>query len=77
MLHKHPKQKISTQAYPEIWAAIKKIASEEGRHTDAIVDEAFTEYLEKKQNMSPRDSVMKAYNSSHKKYDELYKLLAQ
>jgi len=77
MLHTHRKQKISTQAYPEKWAAIKQIAEEEGRYADAVLDDAITAYLENKQNMRPRDSVMDAYNSSHKKYDELYRLLAQ
>ena len=57
--------------------AIKKIAMEEGRHTDAIVDEAFTDLIEKKKGMRPRGHVMQAYQSSHKKYDELYRLLAQ
>lgn len=71
------KQKISTQANPEKWQEIKRIAQEEGRNTDAIVDEAFTFYLEKRKEMAPRKFVMDAYNSSHKRYAELYRMLAK
>ena len=65
------KIKLSSQADALKWQMIKDIARMEGRNIDVILDEALTDYIEKKQRMSPRSSVMEAYHSSHKKYQDL------
>jgi len=72
------KIKISTQATPENWEAIKHIADEEGKKTASVVDEAFELLIEKKRSSAmPRKHVMDAFTESTQKYDELYKLLAK
>lgn len=73
----HVREKFATQVNAEILAAIRKLAEAEGRKLQALVDEAFTDLLEKRKHAKPRPHVMAAYLASIDKYDALYKKLAE
>lgn len=69
--------KFSSQADAEVLAAVKKIASEEGRQFQAVLDEALRDLVEKKRTGKPRPHVMEAFDQSLKTYDRLYEKLAK
>ena len=71
------RQKFATQVNAELLAALRALAQEEGRHLQALVDEAFRDLLEKRRNAQPRSHVMAAYLASHEKYASLYQKLAE
>ena len=71
------RQKFATQVDPDILAAVRKIAEEEGRQLQALVDEALADLVEKRKYGKPRQHVMASYLASHEKYGELYKKLAK
>ena len=71
------RQKFATQVDPEILASVRKIAAQEGRQLQALVDEALGDLIEKRKHGSPRPQVMAAYLASHEKYGALYKKLAK
>jgi len=72
---KNKKVKFATQADAAVLEALRAMAAHEGRHIQALVDEALREYLERKQGT--RKHVMQAFQNSMVKYDSLYKKLAQ
>ena len=71
------REKFATQVNAEILASIRAIAAKEGRQLQALMDEALADLIEKRKQASPRPHVMAAYLSSHDKYGELYKKLAE
>lgn len=71
------RQKFATQVSTETLAEVRKIAANEGRQLQALVDEALADLVEKKKQAHPRPHVMAAYLGSLDKYDELYKKLAK
>ena len=71
------KIKFATQADPEILASLRSMASQEGRQLQALVDEAFRDYIIRKQGSSPRKKVADALQSSMVQYDALYRELAK
>lgn len=71
------KVKFATQADPEILAALRKMAVDEGRQLQALVDEALREYVERKNGASPRKHVMQALQASVTEYDRLYRDLSK
>lgn len=71
------KVKFATQADPEVLAALRKIAGEEGRQLQALVDEALRDYIEQKQGNAPRKRVMQALADSMGQYDSLYRELSK
>ena len=71
------KVKFATQADPEVLAALRKIAGDEGRQLQALVDEALRDYIEQKQGNAPRKRVMQALADSMAPYDSLYRELSK
>jgi len=71
------REKFATQVNSEILSAVRTIAEKEGRQLQALVDEAFTDLIEKRKKAMPRPHVMGAYLASHEKYAPLYKKLAK
>ncbi len=71
------RQKFATQVDSGILAAVRKLAEEEGRQLQALMDEALSDLIEKHKNARPRPHVMGAYLASHEKYAPLYKKLAE
>ena len=72
-----PREKFATQVNSELLSAVRALADKEGRHLQALVDEALTDLIEKRKKATPRAYVMGAYLASHEKYGPLYKKLAE
>ena len=71
------KVKFATQADPALLEQLRSMASKEGRQIQALLDEALREYIQRKQDNTPRKAVMDAFNASMEEYDSLYKELAK
>jgi hypothetical protein len=71
------REKFATQVKTETLAAVRKLAQDEGRQLQALVDEALSDLVEKHKHAKPRPHVMGAYLASHDKYSALYKKLAE
>lgn len=71
------REKFATQVKVETLSAVRRLAQDEGRLIQALVDEALTDLIEKHKNARPRAHVMAAYLASHEKYGSLYKKLAE
>lgn len=71
------REKFATQVHSEILSAVRALAEKEGRQIQALVDEAFSDLIEKRKRAAPREHVMSVYLASHEKYAPLYKKLAE
>jgi len=71
------REKFATQVDPDVLADIRKLAQQEGRQLQALVEEALADLIEKRRNSRPRTNVMAAYQASHERYGSLYKKLAK
>ena len=72
-----PRQKFSSQAEPELLAAMREIARAEGRHFQAVLEEAMSGDIESKAQQKVRPEVMTHYRASVERNRRLYELLAQ
>lgn len=70
-------KKISTQADRELWEEINSLAEKEGKYVYTLINEAFSDLIEKRKNARPRHEVMQNLAESIKEYDSLYKKLAR
>ena len=70
-------KKFSTQVAPEKLKAVQDLAKKEGRQFQSLVDEAFTDLVEKHRHGRPQPEFMGAYFASLEKYGPLYKKLAE
>ncbi len=70
-------EKFSSQAAPEVLAALRQIAESEGRQFQAVLDEAMRDYIERHQKERPRLQVLEAFASSLQEFDSLYGELAK
>ncbi len=71
------REKFSSQASPEVLAAMHEIAETEGRQFQAVLDEAMRDYIERKAKDRPRRHVLEAFSDSLADFDELYRELAK
>jgi len=71
------REKFSSQAAPEVLAALRQIAETQGRQFQAVLDEALRDYIERHQTERPRRHVMDAFTSSLDEFDNLYRELAK
>ncbi|MYC71578.1 MAG: hypothetical protein F4X17_12805 [Gemmatimonadetes bacterium] len=71
------REKFSSQAAPELLAAVREIARKEGRHFQAVLEEAMREYIENRAQGKPRASVMAHFQASVEKNRRLGELLAK
>ena len=69
------REKFSSQAAPEVLAALRQIAETQGRQFQAVLDEAMRDYIDRQQKERPRRHVMAAFASSVEEFDELYREL--
>ena len=72
-----PREKFATQVGPILLENVRRLAQQEGRQLQVLVEEALTDLLEKRKNGQPRAHVMAAYQGSHERYASLYKKLAR
>lgn len=70
------RKKLSYQAAPEVLAALK-IAADEGRPFQAVLDEALREYIERKEKGRSKRHVMEIFGQSLDEFDALYRELAK
>lgn len=71
------REKFSSQAAPEVLAALRRIAEAEGRQFQAVLDEALRDYIDRHQNERPRRHVLAAFADSVREFDDLYRELAK
>ena len=71
------REKFATQVDGRVLRKIRKLAAQEGRQLQGLVEEALTDLIEKRQGRQPRPSVMAAYQSSIESFGPLYKKLAE
>ncbi len=70
-------QKFATQVEDELLEEMRNLAQREGRHLQALVNEAFADYVERKHQQRARPHVMAAYEASHERYASVYEKLAR
>ena len=71
------REKFSSQASPEVLAALRQIAESQGRQFQAVLDEAMRDYIDRQQKERPRRHVMTTFASSLAEFDSLYRELAK
>jgi mRNA-degrading endonuclease RelE of RelBE toxin-antitoxin system len=71
------REKFASQIDSELLAELRRLAREEGRQIQAVLEEALLDLLEKRRHAKPRRHIMVHYQSSHETFAELYKKLAE
>lgn len=71
------REKFATQVDADVLGELRELARAEGRQIQALVDEALADLIEKRKLGKPRRQVMDAYLSSHGRYADLYRKLAE
>lgn len=72
-----PLKKFSAQADEQLLYEVKEIAKKEGKQLQVIINEAFKDLVEKKNQTKPRKNIMAIFEQSLNELDELYKDLAK
>lgn len=70
-------RKISTQADKELWEDINSLAETEGKYVYTLINEAFSDLMEKRKTAKPRRDVMEHFMASLDEYGSLYTKLAK
>ena len=71
------RQKFSSQAAPELLSKMREIARIDGRHFQAVLEDAMQQYLDNRAQQKVRPEVMAHFRASLEKNRRLYELLAQ
>lgn len=73
------REKFATQVDAELLESVRKLARQEGRQIQSIVEEALREHLAARDGgaLRGRERVMEAYLKSTERYEGLYKKLAE
>jgi hypothetical protein len=71
------REKFSSQAAPEVLAALRQIAESQGRQFQAVLDEAMRDYIDRQQKDRPRRHVVGSFAASLEEFDSLYRELAK
>lgn len=71
------REKFATQVESELLKEMRALAQSDGRHLQALVNEAFADYLERRHQQRARPHVMAAYEASHERYASVYRKLAR
>ncbi len=71
------REKFSSQAAPELLSKMREIARKDGRHFQAVLEDAMLEYIERTEQQKVRPEVMAHHRASVERNRLLYKLLAQ
>ena len=70
------REKFSSQASPDVLAAMRKVARDEGRHFQAVLEDAMRQYLDSRAQQNVRPEMMAHYRASLEKNRRLMELLA-
>ncbi|CCJ05914.1 hypothetical protein [Methylocystis sp. SC2] len=71
------REKFATQVDSDLLAEIRKIAKDEGRQLQSVIEDALRAHVEERSKAKPRRHVMEAYRTSLSRYDALYEKLAK
>ena len=71
------REKFSSQAAPDVLAALRELAAAQGRQFQSVLDDAMRDYLERQTKTRPRQHVMASFASSLDEFDSLYRDLAK
>ncbi|MCY4113489.1 MAG: hypothetical protein OXG33_06055 [Chloroflexi bacterium] len=72
-----PRVKFSSQADPELLAAMRQIARNDCRHFQAVLEDAMTHYIESRASQRVRPEVMAHFQASLEKNRRLGELLGK
>lgn len=71
------REKFSSQASPDVLAALRQIAESQRRQFEAVLDDALRDYIDRQQENRPPRHVMASFVSSLDEFDKLYRELAK
>ena len=71
------REKFSSQAAPELLSKMREIARIDGRHFQAVLEEAMSGYIDSREQQRVRPDVMAHYRASVEKNRRLAELLAR
>ena len=71
------REKFSSQVDPVLLAEMRRIASDDGRQFQAVLEDAFRDYIEGRSQRKVRPEVMAHVRASMERNRELLELLAQ
>ena len=69
--------KFSARRSRSCWASLREIARSDGRHFQAVLEDAMASYIEARAQHRVRPEVMAHYRASLERNRLLYKLLAR
>ena len=72
-----PRQKFSSRATPELLVALRDIARREGRHFQAVLEDALKQYIENHARQRPRASGKAHFEASVERNRRLGELLGE
>ena len=70
-------QKFSSQTRPELLEEVRRMASQEGRQFQSVLDEALSDWVEKKTGDTPRPEGIAPAQASIARHRRLYEDLAK
>ena len=71
------RQKFSSQAPPDLLAAMREIARSDGRHFQAVLEDAMRDYIEGRTQSNVRPEIMAHFRASLARNRRLGELLAE
>jgi predicted transcriptional regulator len=71
------REKFATQVDAKVLRKVRKLAQQEGRQLQVLVEEALIDVIDKRQGIKLRTSAMAAYLSSIERFAPLYQKLAE
>ena len=71
------REKFSSQVRPELLSKMREIARSDGRHFQAVLEDAMSSYIESRERPNVRPEVMAHYRASVEKNRRLMELLAE
>lgn len=72
-----PREKFSSQVAPELLGTMREIARKEGRHFQAVLEEAMREYINNRNREKPRAEIMAHFHASVERHRRLGEMLAR
>ena len=71
------REKFSSQAAPELLSKMREIARNDGRHFQAVLEDAMRDYIEGRTQSNVRPEMMAHFHASLEKNRRLGELLAE
>ena len=72
-----PREKFSSQVAPELLGTMREIARKEGRHFQAVLEEAMRDYIDNRTREKPRAEIMAHFQASVERHRRLGEMLAR